>query len=991
MRWPLLIGMLVLLGLALRVYKAWTLYAAPDSDHGIVYLMAKHMAEGRDFPVFFYGQPYMGSLEPAVSALVCRVFGVTAFNVCLGTVLMGLALLPLIYLWGRDAGGRRTGLVALLLSLVGTNTNFHFSVAPRGGYMAMMVCGVGTVYLACRIVTRMKAGQPVRMGSYLLLGFLAGLGWWSNQLVAAFLLAAIVILLAGVSWRLIREGTLPGLLAFFAGSAPWWLWNARHDWSTFDFGEALGRLPPGKGLVAFGTAFLKVTDLMPPRPAWGTVVLCLMGAMVVWYLVWLVRDAVARSAPERLYFRLAAPVTLLSLAAVSMTSKYLDGGGAGRYLVPLLPALAVMLGWSAAWLMERRLAWLGWLLAAAVLPAHLYALPGLMDDHEYGRRAQERVEPLVTALMPLCDGACFGDYGLHWLNFASRERLCVATLPWERYAPYGLRVELADHPALLDDYGSFSSFLAYAGGSSRETNVAGVHIDYDLKPPSDDWRYCDDQVVSAIRDDQGVSRLKALTDGTMNTAWTRVLKRQETAGLEVEFRSARALCGIRFISVSGEPPGNVQIEVRASGRTNWVVALPWTRPGGFFWSGSRLKWDGLQTYEELRFTVPAGGVDRLRLKLGLADSRPRTFNIDEILFMESDATEARQEPMVAECLTLLKQEGVVQFRGPRWITERLAVSETGGVNVLKPSFVTRSIQALPGVDSSRADKLTFRERTGLLMDFRDAPRTRVVLAQFGHRWEERKLGSLILMVVAAATTEHDGLLLAPAYWTEQGLFAEEPCRTMKQRSERVYRQAVGELERGQTNAAVSTLSRALAYYEGHQPARRALADALRSAGLTNEAAFQEGILSTQTHPRVKGEALFPCGIQLLGLTLSTNVVAPGQSFDITYFWTCPPTLPARRYAAFVNFQSRAERFQDDHVLLEDLVADNLAYQPFPEVYSYTHRIGVPAMANPGEYAVVMGVVDRITTRRLKPVTTLTVRKQGVHLPATVTITGRSDR
>ena len=106
-RWSLLIGGLIVLGVVARVYKAWTIQFSPDSDHGVVYLMAKHMAEGRDFPAFFYGQPYMGSLEPACGALMCRLFGVSSFQVCLGTVLAGIALLPLLYMWGREAGGKR--------------------------------------------------------------------------------------------------------------------------------------------------------------------------------------------------------------------------------------------------------------------------------------------------------------------------------------------------------------------------------------------------------------------------------------------------------------------------------------------------------------------------------------------------------------------------------------------------------------------------------------------------------------------------------------------------------------------------------------------------------------------------------------------------------------------------------------------------------------------------------------------------------------------
>ena len=34
-----------------------------DSDQGIVGLMAKHISEGRAFPLYYYGQPYMLAVE----------------------------------------------------------------------------------------------------------------------------------------------------------------------------------------------------------------------------------------------------------------------------------------------------------------------------------------------------------------------------------------------------------------------------------------------------------------------------------------------------------------------------------------------------------------------------------------------------------------------------------------------------------------------------------------------------------------------------------------------------------------------------------------------------------------------------------------------------------------------------------------------------------------------------------------------------------------
>ena len=48
-----------------------------DSDQAIVGLMAKHLSEGRAFPLFFYGQTFMLGVEAWLMAPVFWVMGPT--------------------------------------------------------------------------------------------------------------------------------------------------------------------------------------------------------------------------------------------------------------------------------------------------------------------------------------------------------------------------------------------------------------------------------------------------------------------------------------------------------------------------------------------------------------------------------------------------------------------------------------------------------------------------------------------------------------------------------------------------------------------------------------------------------------------------------------------------------------------------------------------------------------------------------------------------
>ncbi|MDD2236897.1 MAG: hypothetical protein PHG65_06795, partial [Kiritimatiellae bacterium] len=61
--------------LVVRIWAAWAYRDDIHHDRGRAALMALHMAEGVDCPVFAYGAPHLGSLEPAVASLLLRVFG----------------------------------------------------------------------------------------------------------------------------------------------------------------------------------------------------------------------------------------------------------------------------------------------------------------------------------------------------------------------------------------------------------------------------------------------------------------------------------------------------------------------------------------------------------------------------------------------------------------------------------------------------------------------------------------------------------------------------------------------------------------------------------------------------------------------------------------------------------------------------------------------------------------------------------------------------
>ena len=91
-----------------------------DSDQAIVGLMAKHLSEGRAFPLFFYGQTFMLGVEAWLMAPVFWIMGPTVAALKTSLILTNLALVWLIIIGLVRWGGLRPALAfvpALFLTL----------------------------------------------------------------------------------------------------------------------------------------------------------------------------------------------------------------------------------------------------------------------------------------------------------------------------------------------------------------------------------------------------------------------------------------------------------------------------------------------------------------------------------------------------------------------------------------------------------------------------------------------------------------------------------------------------------------------------------------------------------------------------------------------------------------------------------------------------------------------------------------------------------
>ncbi|HEX5156313.1 MAG TPA: glycosyltransferase family 39 protein [Ktedonobacterales bacterium] len=196
-RLPLMISLIA--GVLARLVLVIRSNALIDGDEAMVGIQAERILRG-DFPTYFYGQAYMGSLETYLIAALFRLFGPSAWAMRAVPILLSLLLVYLTWrlayaLLPRDS--RATPLLAGLAALFAAVPPLYDAVTELrtwGGqievYVIILALLLATVELAQRLRDGATTAELARR--WAIWGFLAGLGIWVNPLIIYALITAIL-------------------------------------------------------------------------------------------------------------------------------------------------------------------------------------------------------------------------------------------------------------------------------------------------------------------------------------------------------------------------------------------------------------------------------------------------------------------------------------------------------------------------------------------------------------------------------------------------------------------------------------------------------------------------------------------------------------------------------------------------------------------------------------------------------------------------------
>jgi hypothetical protein len=749
MKWSTKVGFIILLGAVLMV-RIWIIAQAPSAfgidpgdvhpDQGVVVLMAKHIQESGEFPIFHYGQAYLSSLEAFLLSVCYFLFGIHLWVIHIVPVFCFAVFCSALFLMTHTLYGSLAGFWALAWCIFAPVVLTEYSVMPQLGNITAPM--FGTLLLSVTLIALQTNHSATKRGGYLLLGLLGGISWWTSPMTIYYLGAIpLFILIKEQGRETLTKGTL-GALFFFFGAIPFFSYYALDpQLKIIGMGEGYSIRNLKNGLpLFFGERIHYFLDLEKFRSLgdiyfWAGVFIYTGAAVLFfWGLLKKTSSLLRLKHWSRLPQGFILGILFLIFLGILASSVHIHRN-APRYFLPLASFFPVALAYGVVHSPKK------W----RVIPILLFLLLFFIQmgitwkyvtteapiSEAETRKRLALVKELIRRKIKVIYSWQFP--GSEIINFYSKEQVIASRPMLERYGPYENVLEQSDRVTFLDPGGqTISPTLGIIGGSCRTDRITDYALYDQFSPPLRNYRELPKAGIHISASDQ-TEDVGKMMDHRLDTGWSSGRTRRPGMWVRIDLGQSYPLGMIRLFN-PGAQHGcySLDFEIQASqDGIHWETVVPESKMDLYYWDGPRIYYWELNYRWECRLRPV-----KARFILIKNHEREERFpwNIGELYIFEDLGGDGRTGFDPGPVMEKIRDLGLTRIYAGRWLSAKIKEKFRGAIQTV-PIFTEASFARWP-----RSRVVAFGPRTGFIVDVQDQPGFEAQLNQKQIRLDQETVG-----------------------------------------------------------------------------------------------------------------------------------------------------------------------------------------------------------------------------------------------------------
>ncbi|MGA3085036.1 MAG: discoidin domain-containing protein [Thermodesulfobacteriota bacterium] len=738
---------IILLGLVIMV-RIWMIAQAPSAfgidpgdvhpDQGTVLLMAKHILDGGEFPIFQYDTAMLGSLEAFLLSSCYLLFGINLWVIHIVPVLCFIFFCLALFLLAKDLFGSQVGLWSLLWCVFSTITISENSIMPQLGNISAPMFGTALLCITIKIIN--SSNLFTKRWGYGLLGLLGGIGWWTSPMMIYYLVTIPIFILLKERGLEILRGGFWGTLLFFVGASPFFCYYAvdpQIDVLIMGVGYSLKNLKEGLPLFFLDRIhyFLDLDKFGSLHQLYFWVgAFIYLGATI--FLFWGHRQDLTYLLKPRYWSKISPGFILgilfLVFLGILSSSVHIERN-ATRYFLPLASFFPIAIGYGVVGFRKH------WRMIPIFLGLLLFFIQ-MEVSWNFVKVEAPSAEAATRMVIGLTNELSrkgirhiysWQSPGSELINFYSKERIISSRPMLERYRPYEDILESSDRVAFLDPGDNpVLPTLGVIGGSCLQEKMGPFQLYRGFKPHLREYREIPKEEVRLEVSDQQ-QNVPKMIDRNLDTEWSSGRPKSPDMWLKIDLGKIHSLGMIRLFNHGSQHAHyayHIEMEASLDG-LSWKKIIPDTQMNLYYWDGPRIYCWELNYRWECRFGPLKARFLLIRNK-EQSDRYP--WKIGELYVFDDQGELTTDSFDYKSIVERIQGLGLQKIYAGRWLSAKIRETTKGGIQTVQTFTEASFARRWP-----RSRVIEFGPRTGFIVDRQDQSGFEEMLNQAGIKlaWE----------------------------------------------------------------------------------------------------------------------------------------------------------------------------------------------------------------------------------------------------------------